>query len=79
MYYPYTYVYFLTEGLLLFYMHMSGLSCSTGTTYTDFLKDFSKRNQTFVAGVEKALTDLVTTAQKVGCILRAFHSCLNMS
>ena len=39
--------------------------CRLGVTYSDFLKDYAKKNQAFVASVEKALSDLVITAQKV--------------
>ena len=36
--------------------------------YMDFLKEFTKKNPSFVSGIEKALGELVLTAQKV-CLL----------
>jgi len=34
-------------------------------TYSQFLKDYARQNPTFVANVEKALSDLVTAANQV--------------
>jgi len=34
-------------------------------TYSQFLKDYARQNPTFVAGVEKALSELVTAANQV--------------
>ena len=49
-------------------MDCSHLSFSVGTVYTDPLKEFSKKNPTFAASVEKAFSDLVQTAQMVSDI-----------
>ena len=36
-------------------------------TYSQFLKDYARQNPTFVASVEKALSELVTAANQVIC------------
>ena len=50
-------------------------------TYSQFLKDYARQNPTFVASVEKALSDLVTAANQVHSSLSSvyqyylFHEC----
>jgi len=38
-------------------------------TYSQFLKDYARQNPTFVAGVEKALTEVVTAANQVSLLV----------
>ena len=48
-------------------------------TYSQFLKDYARQNAMFVAGVEKALADLVTAANQVhhsaSCPFLSFNRC----